>query len=138
MINLIPDFLLMILRDLLRRKKDLRILLMSATLNANLFSNYFGSVPVIDIPGRTFPVEQIFLEDLLESTGYCLEARSQYAKVCFYFRRKKSKGLFLMTSRKIKPHLNHFPSLYAPLISSHNISFSPTNPYYVTSFMLTL
>ena len=76
------DFLLMILRDLIRRKKDLRILLMSATLNANLFSGYFGSVPVIDIPGRTFPVDQIFLEEIIDTTGYCVEPRSPFAKVC--------------------------------------------------------
>lgn len=79
------DFLLMILRDLVRRKKDLRILLMSATLNANLFAGYFGSVPVIDIPGRTFPVDQIFLEEIIDMTGYCVEPRSQFAKVFLTF-----------------------------------------------------
>ena len=32
---------------------------MSATLNADLFSRYFGAgTPVVEIPGRTFPVEQ--------------------------------------------------------------------------------
>jgi ATP-dependent RNA helicase DHX57 len=54
---------------------------MSATLNATLFSDYFGSVPVIDIPGRTFPVDQIFLEGIIDRTGYCIEQRSQFAKV---------------------------------------------------------
>ena len=38
---------------------------------------------VIDIPGRTFPVEQIFLEEILERTGYCIESHTQYAKVNF-------------------------------------------------------
>ncbi len=46
-------------RDVVRRRKDLRVLLMSATLNAELFSNYFGGAPVIEIPGRTFPVDQV-------------------------------------------------------------------------------
>ncbi len=77
------DFLLMILRDLLRRKKHLKVLLMSATLNAELFSGYFGSIPVIEIPGRTFSVEQIFLEELIDRTRYCLDSHSQYAKVRF-------------------------------------------------------
>ena len=77
------DFLLMILRDLIRRKKSLKVLLMSATLNADLFSGYFGNIPVIDIPGRTFPVEQIFLEEILDRTGYCIESHTQYAKVNF-------------------------------------------------------
>lgn len=54
---------------------------MSATLNAGLFSNYFGSgIPVLDIPGRTFPVEQVFLEDVITKTKYVIEDDSEYAK----------------------------------------------------------
>ncbi len=74
------DFLLLILRDMLTVRPDLRVILMSATLNSSLFSNYFGSVPVVDIPGRTFPVEQVFLEDILEKTNYTLEEGSPYTK----------------------------------------------------------
>ena len=36
------DFLLMVLRDLLRRRPDLKLVLMSATLDADLFSRYFA------------------------------------------------------------------------------------------------
>jgi hypothetical protein len=50
------DFLLMVLRDLLPHHPKLRVVLMSATMNAALFSTYFGGAPVITIPGRTFPV----------------------------------------------------------------------------------
>lgn len=53
---------------------------MSATLNAQLFSDYFGDVPVVNIPGRTFPVEQYFLEDILEATDCVLEENSPYMK----------------------------------------------------------
>ena len=75
------DFLLMIIRDLLPRRPNLKIILMSATLNATSFASYFGqAVPVIDIPGRTFPVEQFFLEDILENIDYSLEEFSEYAK----------------------------------------------------------
>lgn len=45
------DFLLLILRDLVRVRKDLTVILMSATLNADLFSDYFEKVPVLEIPG---------------------------------------------------------------------------------------
>lgn len=58
----------MYLRDMLPRRPDLKVILMSATLNAQLFSDYFGSCAVIDIPGRTFPVDQYFLEDVVEFT----------------------------------------------------------------------
>lgn len=44
------DFLLIVLKELLPRRRDLRLILMSATLNAELFSNFFGRAPVIHIP----------------------------------------------------------------------------------------
>ncbi|XP_031101813.1 DExH-box ATP-dependent RNA helicase DExH3-like [Ipomoea triloba] len=64
------DFLLIVLKDLLPRRRDLRLILMSATLNADLFSGYFGGAPTIHIPGFTYPVRAHFLEDVLETTGY--------------------------------------------------------------------
>lgn len=44
------DFLIIILRDLLPRRPDLRLILMSATINADLFSKYFANAPTIHIP----------------------------------------------------------------------------------------
>lgn len=71
------DFLIIILRDLLPRRPDIRLVLMSATINAELFSKYFGDAPMIHIPGFTFPVKELFLEDVLETTGYVTS--SQYS-----------------------------------------------------------
>ncbi|KAG0570050.1 hypothetical protein KC19_6G135700 [Ceratodon purpureus] len=68
------DFLLIILRDLLPRRPDLRLVLMSATINAELFSRYFGGAPMKHIPGFTFPVKELFLEDVLELTHYPIVA----------------------------------------------------------------
>lgn len=50
MIVLAPDFLLIVLKDLLPRRPELRLILMSATLNAELFSSYFGGAPMLHIP----------------------------------------------------------------------------------------
>jgi ATP-dependent RNA helicase DHX29 len=44
---------------------------MSATVDADKFTRYFKDCPVINIPGRTFPVEVNFLEDVIEDTGNC-------------------------------------------------------------------
>lgn len=74
------DFLLMILKDLLKQRPELKVILMSATLNAKLFSEYFGGAPVLDIPGRTFHVEQLFLEDILEVCDYVMECDSQFCR----------------------------------------------------------
>ena len=81
------DFLLMILRDTLAVRPDLKVILMSATVNAELFSKYFKGAPVLDIPGRTFPVQQTFLEDILEIVPYSLEENSPYAR-----RQEKNQG----------------------------------------------
>nr|CAB3498210.1 unnamed protein product [Digitaria exilis] len=71
------DFLLIVLKDLLSRRRDLRLILMSATLNAELFSSYFGGAPTIHIPGFTHPVRAHFLEDILERSGYKLTSSNQ-------------------------------------------------------------
>ena len=101
------DLLLASLRSLLRgRRPDLKIILvsivfscgvhvyvallkvhsflyqsqMSATLNAELFSSYFGGAPLVTVPGRTFPVNHYYLEDILEHTGHIVEEGSRCAR----------------------------------------------------------
>lgn len=51
------DFLLGVLRSLVAERPDLRLILMSATINIKLFSNYFSSAPVLQVPGRLFPIQ---------------------------------------------------------------------------------
>ncbi|KAG2264604.1 hypothetical protein Bca52824_071683 [Brassica carinata] len=71
------DFLLIILKDLLPRRPELKLILMSATLDAELFSSYFGGAGVIHIPGFTYPVRSYFLEDILEMFRYRLTPYNQ-------------------------------------------------------------
>ena len=47
---------MMVLKDLLSARADVRVILMSATLNAQLFSEYFYDAPVIHIPGTVVKV----------------------------------------------------------------------------------
>mgnify|MGYP002803825931 CR=1 FL=1 len=78
------DFLLIVVRDILLRRPHLKVVLMSATLNAEKFSNYFNNCPMLNIPGFTFPVRQHFLEEILKFLGYkCPPA----TKVPFFRRR---------------------------------------------------
>ncbi len=51
------DFLLGYLKSLLPRRPDLKLLVSSATLEADRFSAYFGGAPVVEVSGRTYPVE---------------------------------------------------------------------------------
>lgn len=69
------DFLLIVLKKLLLRRKDLKVVLMSATVDAERFSNYLGGAPVLNVPGRTFPVRVQFLEDAVELTGYSIDQK---------------------------------------------------------------
>lgn len=73
--SLDSDFLLVVLRDLLLRRARLRLVLMSATMSPGLFAAYFqrlrpsAEVPVVHIPGYTFPVTALFLADAVEYLG---------------------------------------------------------------------
>ncbi|XP_066451956.1 putative ATP-dependent RNA helicase DHX57 [Eleutherodactylus coqui] len=87
------DFLLLVLKDVMIQRPDLKILLMSATVNAELFSQYFSGCPVIHIPGRTYPVDQFFLEDAISKTRYVLEDGSPYHRSSKYsYVQDSSKG----------------------------------------------
>ena len=99
--NVNSDFLLAILRQLVLRQrkpgglremgrhKPLKVVLMSATMNEQMFADYFAGkgrkvggggkgagagvgveCPIIRIPGRTFPVDDFYLEDVLKMTEY--------------------------------------------------------------------
>jgi ATP-dependent RNA helicase DHX29 len=43
---------------------------MSATVDANRFSSYLNDAPILNVPGRTFPVQTQYLEDAVELTNY--------------------------------------------------------------------
>src|SRR5262249_10193618 len=54
------DFLLGYLKRLLPSRPDLRVIVSSATLETDRFSAFFGGAPVVQVSGRTFPVEVIY------------------------------------------------------------------------------
>ncbi|KAL8724462.1 MAG: hypothetical protein Q9181_006814 [Wetmoreana brouardii] len=74
------DFLLILLRDMLAKRQDLKVMLISATLDANIFEKYFqqvASVGKCTIEGWTFPVEDVYLDDVLRFTGYTTRSKYQ-------------------------------------------------------------
>ena len=77
--SLDTDFLLILLRDVLTTRKELKVVLMSATLDAQLFENYFNTmstVAKIEIEGRTHPVEDYYLDDVIRLTGFNFISRN--------------------------------------------------------------
>ena len=51
------DFLLGLLKQVLRIRPQLKLVLMSATIQSELFSSYFSNAPLISVPGQTYPVD---------------------------------------------------------------------------------
>ncbi|RWS08967.1 putative ATP-dependent RNA helicase DHX30-like isoform X5 [Dinothrombium tinctorium] len=62
--DVIVDFLLVLLKRLIRTNENIKIILMSATLNAELFSQFFDGCPLLEIKGRLFPVHNHYLPDI--------------------------------------------------------------------------
>lgn len=54
------DVLFALLKKTLKRRPDLKVIVTSATLDADKFSAYFNECPIFSIPGRTFPVEVMY------------------------------------------------------------------------------
>ena len=55
--SLNTDVLFGILKNVVKKRMDLKLIVTSATLDAGKFSDFFGGVPIFLIPGRTFDVE---------------------------------------------------------------------------------
>ena len=106
------DFLLIVLKGLLSTRPDLKIVLMSATLNAQLFSNYFSDLGsgcmALSIPGRAFPVETLFLEDALEQTELVINSKSE----CCFKGSKNARDMDANAKRKEeKRRMDHLMQL---------------------------
>eukprot|EP01035_Chromulina_nebulosa_P020626 gene20626-26743_t len=57
------DVLFGLLKDLLKKRSDFKLIVTSATLDAEKFSKYFCDCPIFTIPGRTFPVEILYCKE---------------------------------------------------------------------------
>lgn len=70
------DFLLIILKKIMKRFPDLRVVLMSATINTGVFNTFFGAqLKHIHIEGRTFPIDDIYLDTILSDLDYTMTTR---------------------------------------------------------------
>ncbi|KAI0981493.1 hypothetical protein GJ496_000953 [Pomphorhynchus laevis] len=58
--TLATDILMGLLKEVIKQRTDLKIVVMSATLDAGKFQDYFDSAPLLTVPGRTFPVEVFY------------------------------------------------------------------------------
>ena len=57
------DFLLGLLKRLLKKRPDLKVIITSATIDVAKFSEHFNTAPIIEVSGRTYPVDVIYQEN---------------------------------------------------------------------------
>ncbi|XP_044519894.1 ATP-dependent RNA helicase DHX29 isoform X1 [Gracilinanus agilis] len=115
------DFLLIILKEILQKRSDLHLILMSATVDSEKFSTYFTHCPILRISGRSYPVEVFHLEDVVEETGFVLEKDSEY---CQKFLEEEEEITINVTSKAggIKKYQEYIPAQSSTCVD--------INPYY--------
>ena len=72
----------MMLRDMVNAFQDLRVILMSATVDTTVFAEYFGSTQIVEIHGRVHPVQsELFFQRLV--VDLCVALSPDYRKRFF-------------------------------------------------------
>jgi ATP-dependent helicase HrpA len=118
------DFLLGYLKNLLRRRHDLKIIITSATIDVSKFSRFFNDAPLITVEGRSFPVEVNYLDDShFESDDPALKIAETVKRACergpgdiliFQSGEKEIRELAEVLHLQALPHVHILP-LYARL-----------------------
>ncbi|MFD7453421.1 ATP-dependent RNA helicase HrpA [Kitasatospora sp. NPDC059827] len=104
------DFLLGYLKQLLPRRPDLKVVITSATIDPERFARHFGDAPVIEVSGRTYPVEVRYRPVLDDGDDEADEAdrdRDQIQAICEAAQELQDEGpgdilVFLSGEREIR------------------------------------
>ncbi|MEU2433993.1 ATP-dependent RNA helicase HrpA [Streptomyces sp. NPDC007861] len=99
------DFLLGYLAQLLPKRPDLKVVITSATIDPERFSRHFGDAPIVEVSGRTYPVE-VRYRPLLEEEGDESD-RDQITAICDAVDELQAEGpgdilVFLSGEREIR------------------------------------
>ncbi len=99
------DFLLGYLAQLLPKRPDLKVVITSATIDPGRFSRHFGDAPIVEVSGRTYPVE-VRYRPLLEEEGDDSD-RDQITAICDAVEELQGEGkgdilVFLSGEREIR------------------------------------
>ncbi|MEU1161978.1 ATP-dependent RNA helicase HrpA [Streptomyces sp. NPDC005921] len=99
------DFLLGYLAQLLPKRPDLKVVITSATIDPERFSRHFGEAPIVEVSGRTYPVEVRYRPLLEEDTDDA--DRDQITAICDAVEELQGEGqgdilVFLSGEREIR------------------------------------
>ncbi|MEN8257694.1 MAG: ATP-dependent RNA helicase HrpA [Thermodesulfobacteriota bacterium] len=107
------DFLLGIMQRILKRRPDLKLIITSATIDTEKFAKAFGNAPIIEVTGRTFPVEIRYPER--EENGDGGDYVEQAVQAALELMRRDGPGdmlLFMPTERDIREAVALFESRF--------------------------
>ncbi|KAJ4485738.1 P-loop containing nucleoside triphosphate hydrolase protein [Lentinula aciculospora] len=74
------DFLLLELKELLNQSSRIKVVLMSATINHEIFIRYFNGAPLLTIPGFTHPVKDRYLEEFIQELDHQPQSGRTHSK----------------------------------------------------------
>jgi ATP-dependent RNA helicase DHX57 len=118
--HLDTDVLLGVLKASLQSNPHVQVVLMSATLDADRFAEYWGSnTPRIHISGRTFPVTDFMLEDVLLITGYIPRKNGKKKKITGGYHRPRKSSAWDDSEKSDEEDIN---------ISSEKSGMTSTSP----------
>ncbi|MER5861904.1 ATP-dependent RNA helicase HrpA [Kitasatospora sp. NPDC002040] len=123
------DFILGYVKQLLPRRPDLKVIITSATIDPERFANHFGDAPIIEVSGRTYPVEVRYrpiLEEGEEDTDVDRD-RDQVQAICEAAQELQAEGpgdilVFLSGEREIRDT--------ADALNKLNLKFTEVLPLY--------
>jgi ATP-dependent helicase HrpA len=129
------DFLLGYLKQILRKRPDLKVIITSATIDVEKFSKHFNDAPIIEVSGRTFPVDIVYdnvdqsaleLDQQIIDRLKDIEALGDRGDVLVFLSGEREiRELSLAIRRAQIPHLEVVP-LYARLsLAEQRKIFSP-------------
>ncbi|GAA1141568.1 ATP-dependent helicase HrpA [Kitasatospora gansuensis] len=123
------DFILGYVKQLLPRRPDLKVIITSATIDPERFANHFGDAPIIEVSGRTYPVEVRYrpiLEEGEEDADVDRD-RDQVQAICEAAQELQAEGpgdilVFLSGEREIRDT--------ADALNKLNLKFTEVLPLY--------
>lgn len=68
--SILSDFLLLLLKRIIKKNHSIKIILMSATMDQSLFASYFNTLASISVEGRLYPIEEHYLDDIVFDLRY--------------------------------------------------------------------
>jgi ATP-dependent RNA helicase YTHDC2 len=122
------DFLLISIKENLHLSPNTKIILMSATIDANVFTKYFNDAPHIEIPGRLYEVDIIPLENVLLKIGYTDRRIEEAKKKLRMADQQRDQNRNVMAGKWFTSFCFFFISNFKPLLQSIKKLRSNQNP----------